>query len=89
MDFEWDDEKSERTRQERGFGFDFAALVFLGLTLEILDARRPYGEERIKAIGEADGLVIVVIYTDRADARRIISARQANRQERALWLSRG
>ena len=88
MDFEWDDEKSERTRQERGFGFDFATLIFLGPTLEIPDARRAYGEERIKAIGEADGLVMVVIYTDRADARRIISARRANRQERALWLSR-
>lgn len=87
MDFEWDETKSAATLAERGFGFDFAALVFGGLTLEEFDSRQDYGEVRIKAIGEVIGHVLAVIYTDRDDVRRIISARLANRKERAQWQS--
>lgn len=51
------------------------------------DDRRDYGELPIKAIGEAAGRILVVICTDRDDIRWIISARLANRKERALWLA--
>lgn len=85
--FAWDDEKHERCVRERGFGFDLAALIFDGDTVETADERRLYGEIRIKAIGEAAGFILVVIYTDRGDTRRIISARQANRKERQQWLA--
>ena len=87
MDFEWDEAKSDANLAERGFGFDFAALVFDGLTLEEIDSRQDYGEVRIKAIGDVVGHVLAVIYTDRDDVRRIISARLANRKERAQWQS--
>jgi len=40
MYFEWDPAKDERTSRERGFGFDFAALIFEGMTLEAPDAAR-------------------------------------------------
>jgi uncharacterized DUF497 family protein len=52
-----------------------------------IDNRQDYGETRIKAIGEVDGVILVVIYTDREDVRWIISARKANKKERALWLA--
>jgi uncharacterized protein len=87
MDFDWHDAKHERNIRERGFGFDFAALIFLGRVLTQVDDRADYGETRIKAIGEVDGIVLTVIYTDREDVRWIISARRANRKERALWLA--
>lgn len=87
MEFDWHDAKHERNMRERGFGFDFAALIFLGRVLTQVDDRENYGETRIKAIGEVEGLVLVVIYTDRDDVRWIISARKANRKERALWLA--
>ncbi len=87
MDFEWDEANSEATRQERGFGFDFAALIFEGPTLETIDTRRDYGEVRVQAIGEADGFLLLVVYTDRSETRRIISARPANAKERTRWLS--
>lgn len=89
MEFDWDSEKSEGNRLERGFDFAFAALVFDGETIEAEDTRHDYGETRIRALGEAAGLVLVVIYTDRDGVRRIISARPANRQERMQWHSRG
>ena len=87
MEFDWHNAKQERNIRERGFGFDFAALIFLGRVLTQVDDRADYGETRIKAIGEAEGIVLAVIYTDREDVRWIISARKANRKERALWLA--
>lgn len=85
MEFGWHDAKHEKNLAERGFGFDFAAQIFLGRVLTQTDDREDYGEVRVKAIGEVDGIVLVVIYTDRDDVRWIISARLANRKERALW----
>jgi uncharacterized DUF497 family protein len=85
MRFDWDPAKDERNRQERGFGFDFTALIFEGDTIEWPDNRRDYGEARVRAIGEVDGLVLHVVFTDRGDVRRIISARMAHRKERLLW----
>ena len=85
MLFDWDSAKSERNRQERGFGFDFAALVFEGDTMEWLDDRRDYGEARMRTVGEVNGVVLHVVFTDRGDVRRIISARVANRKERNQW----
>ncbi len=40
MNFEWDEAKSEANRLARGFGFDFAVLIFAGPTVEQVDARR-------------------------------------------------
>lgn len=85
MDFEWDEAKSDARFASDGFGFDVAALVFDGPTLEWPDDRRDYGERRMIALGAVDGIVLVVVYTDRGDVRRIISARPANRKERQRW----
>lgn len=89
MQFEWDEAKSDWTAEHRGFGFNLAILIFDGSTIERTDTRRDYGEDRIVAIGQADDLILTVTYTDRGDVRRIISARVANRKERALWRSGG
>jgi len=39
-----------------------------------------YFEDRIKIIGKIDG-ILAVIYTERGDRNRIISARQATKKE--------
>jgi len=87
MLFEWDEAKSQRNLNERGFCFEYAARVFLGPTLERPDNRREYGEVRIQAIGRVIDDILFVVYTDRGDARHIISARLASRKERRLWQS--
>jgi uncharacterized DUF497 family protein len=89
VEFEWDEAKSAATLVGRGFGFDYAIRIFAGPTLEAPDLRQRYGETRIRAIGAVGADILVVIYTDRGPARRIISARLANRKERALWQPRG
>jgi uncharacterized DUF497 family protein len=65
MLFEWDEAKSQRNLNERGFGFEYAARIFLNPTLERLDNRREYGEVRIQAIGRVMDDILFVVYTDR------------------------
>ena len=85
MQFEWDEAKSERNRRERGFGFPKAALIFERPVIEWCDIRKDWGEPRIVAIGAVEGDVLAVIYTERGEVRRIISARKARKKERELW----
>ena len=90
MRFEWDEATSDANLEERGFDFEFASLIFDGLTLEVEDRRKDYGERRMVAIGVADGLHLTVVYTDRQSAsgqvmRRIISARRSSRHERKIY----
>jgi uncharacterized DUF497 family protein len=84
VEFEFDPAKSEVNRKTRGFGFAFAAEVFVGRTVES-PARSLAGEHRTKAIGRIGDLCYAVIYTDGGMVRRIISARRANRKETREW----
>ena len=88
--FSWDRRKSDANLADRGFDFEFASAIFFGPTLEREDARQDYGERRMVAIGSADGILLVVVYTDRATScggveRRLISARRASRRERIAY----
>ena len=85
MLFEWDDAKHAHNQRETKFGFDFAALIFQADTITWPDERLDYGESRMRAIGEVDGLVLHVVFSDRGHIRRIISARAANKKERSRW----
>ncbi|HVZ68077.1 MAG TPA: BrnT family toxin [Rhizomicrobium sp.] len=87
MEFEWDEAKSERNFRERGFGYDFAALIFDGPVIEWCDIRKDWREIRIAAVGSVEGRILTVIYTDRNEVRRIISARRARKKEVELWQS--
>ena len=88
MNFEWDPAKSAATYQERGFDFAYACRIFTTGWMAVVDARADYGETRMKAIGQTGADILVVVYTVRGTALRIISARRANRKERAQWQSR-
>ena len=89
MRFAWDLQKSAANLTARGFDFEFATLIFGGPTVETPDRRKDYGEERIVAIGLAQGIELTVVYTDRAVPgdveRRIISARRSDRHERKVY----
>jgi uncharacterized protein len=88
VEFDWNPAKNEKTRRERGFGFDYAVRMFAGPTVEAIDRRRGYGEERVRAIGEIDGRVFVLIYTDRLKVRWIISAWKASGKDLRRWQNR-
>lgn len=82
MRFEWDERKRRRNLLRHGIYFATAKRIFQIEVIEREDQRRDYGESRMVAYGEVDGMVLCVIYTWRGGARRIISARRARRDER-------
>ncbi len=82
---EWDEEKSARNEELRGFGFVVAADVFAGDYIEATSGNRDFGELRYIAIGCVDRLIVTVIWTPRGMNRRIISARPSSRKERDIY----
>ena len=86
MEFDLDDLKEAKTRRERGISFVDAALIFDGHVVEWEDQRRDYGEKRMVAVGRVGTRFLTVVYVDRGDLRRIISAWPSNRKEREQWL---
>lgn len=84
-DFEWDTVKELLKLLKHGFDFPTAQLIWDGDIVERTDNRRDYGETRIIAIGELEDTAVVVVYTWRGENRRIISARQANSHEKAVY----
>lgn len=77
-----DPAKRDKTLSERGLDFDDAALIFAGVTLEVEDARKDYGEQRFICYGMLEGRLIVVGYTPRGADRHIFSMRKANEREK-------
>jgi uncharacterized DUF497 family protein len=85
MTFEWNPAKRRANLAKHRIDFADAARIFEGPTIEEVDDSMDYGEERILALGETDGRILVVSYAWRGDIRRIISARKATRHERAKY----
>jgi hypothetical protein len=81
MRITFDPAKRARTLAERGLDFADAALVFEGVTLEIEDIRKDYGEKRIICYGLLKGRMVVVGYTPRGANRHVFSMRKANERE--------
>ena len=76
-----DPTKRDKALSERGLDFDDAALVFAGVTLEVEDTRKDYGETRVICYGMLEGRMVVVGYTPRGADRHIFSMRKANERE--------
>ena len=89
MEFEWDQKKAVLNERKHGVPFPFATRVFLDENrLEWTDTRRYQGEQRWITIGLIEDLEIIVAYTLRAGAIRLISARKAERHEREDYWNR-
>lgn len=85
MGFEWDEDKRRLNLDKHGVDLVRAAKIFLNPVLESPDDREDYGEERTIAIGQWEGMCLVVVYTWRGGNRRIISAWKANKDDREAY----
>jgi len=85
MPFEWDPTKARTNEQKHGIGFREATEIFRGYVLTVEDTRRDYGERRLIALGEYDGEIIRVVFTERNGNVRIITAWKANRNDRQSY----
>lgn len=81
MRITFDAVKREKTLRERGLDFARAREVFDGLTITLPDQRQDYGEPRFITAGWLDERLVVLVWTPRGRARRIISMRKANERE--------
>ena len=81
MEIDFDPVKRDTTMAERGLDFARAKEVFTGPVLSRADGRFDYGEKRIITFGHLDGRMVVMVWTPRGAARRIISMRYANGRE--------
>ena len=82
MGITFDPAKREKALAERGLDFADTELVFEGVTLELEDIRKDYGEERIICYGLLAGRMVVVGYTPCGTDRHIFSMRKANDREK-------
>ena len=86
--FEWDEEKAAANLKEHKVDFYDAVRVFEDDNRkEYYDAAHSDEEDRYITIGMADD-VLFVVYVERRERIRLISARPANRRERRLYYGR-
>lgn len=88
MQFEWDDEKEKINIVKHGIDFTTAARVFKDENrLELYDEAHSDTEDRYITIGIIDGIayLVMVVYTEREESIRLISARKATKQERRMY----
>ncbi len=81
MRITFDPAKRERVLRERGLDFRQAKEVFDGPHLTRPDDRLDYGELRYISAGKLNSRIVVIVWTPRGKARRIISMRKANDRE--------
>ena len=88
MLFEWDDNKEKINIAKHGIDFSTAAHVFQDEnTIDFFDDARSAYEHRYINIGQINGvtIIVMVVYTERENAIRLISARKATNLERRMY----
>ena len=73
MRITFDQEQRARTLSDRGLDFEDATAVFDGITVEVEDTRRNYGERRIICYGMLARRLVVIGYTPRGATRHVFS----------------
>ena len=85
LKFVWDSEKAKINKKKHGISFEIAARVFLDENnIDDYDEFHSDDEERIKIIGRVRD-ILTVIYTERGEKYRLISARKATKKEENLY----
>ena len=85
VQFEWDEDKAALNLKKHGIDFRDAVRVFYDVDrIEWYDIAHSVDEDRYNTIGKVRD-VIFVVYTERRERTRIISARKATPNERRMY----
>jgi uncharacterized DUF497 family protein len=81
--FEWDEAKAESNYRKHMVDFATARRAFYdaGALIRYDEFSSEYNEDRFMLTGMAGGQLLTIIYTQRAETVRLISARKASRDE--------
>ncbi len=87
MLFEWNKRKAQTNKRKHGVDFDEAQTVFTDdFSIQSPDLKHSENEERLMIMGVSkNSRVLVVVYTERREKIRLISARKATLKERAEY----
>ena len=86
--FEWSEAKARANLSKHGVSFDAGRLVFGDpASIDEVDDRDDYGEERFLITGMVDRRLLTVAYTEREGRIRIISVRKATRREQDSYFA--
>jgi hypothetical protein len=86
LKFEWDDAKASANYRKHGVTFEQAAYAFRDpFAIEWFDDSAAHGEERFILLGRVGGQILSVVYTERGERLRIISARRATKHEKEQY----
>jgi hypothetical protein len=86
LEFEWDEAKAEVNFHKHGVTFEQAAYAFQdSFAVEWIDERVAFEEERVILLGMSRGQILTIVYTDREERIRIISARRATKHEKNVY----
>ena len=81
-EFEWDAAKAVANLRKHGVAFGDAARVFTDAFADHrFDVDGGYGEQRMIATGMVNGVLLTIVYTERGERTRLISARKATKHE--------
>jgi len=85
VEFEWDENKARSSVQKHGITFEEAAEAFFDPFHQIGDASTKY-EQRDFIVGYSlSQRILLVVYVERGERTRIISARRATHHERKSY----
>jgi hypothetical protein len=79
--FDFDPNKDRLNLEKHGLSLSVAEELDWDAALLWIDDRQDYGETRVLALAPKTEILYYVAFVDRADVRRIISLRRANRRE--------
>jgi hypothetical protein len=84
--FSWNSQKNQANYDKHGVEFETACQAFFDPFLKIVDVDSDSGEAREALIGLADRWeMLYVVFVERSDTFRIVSARPATRSERRIY----
>jgi len=84
MDFEWSEAKRVAVLEARGLDFIDAEILFDGRPLYTIASPRG-AEERWLSVGELNGRLVAVVWTQRSEAIRIITMRRVRNEEKKRY----
>jgi uncharacterized DUF497 family protein len=84
-EFEWDEQKNIKNQEKHGIRFEDVIAVFKYPMFNEIDERYDYGEVRFIGIGKKITVYFTIVYTERGERIRIISARKSHKKERLKY----
>jgi len=87
MRFIWHEPKRQANLKKHGMDFADAERGFAGPTFTFEDDREAYGEQRWVTLGLLSEKVVVIVHTETEEEIRVISMREADKDEQRLFFT--